>query len=66
MYAIRSYYGTMKQYTFKLIIKEGCDEFWESIENKTGCDEVEIIVKGALDEYFPDEYELKLTNFEDK
>jgi len=30
----------MKTYKFEIIIEEGSDEFWESIQNRTGCDEV--------------------------
>jgi len=39
----------LKTYTFKLIIKEGCDEFWEGIKG-TGCDEVHEAIKYVLDE----------------
>lgn len=30
----------MRQYKFEIIIKEGDDEFWNSIKSKTGCDEL--------------------------
>lgn len=38
----------MKRYTFKLVITEGSDEFWESLHDKSGCDEVTNMVKDAL------------------
>ena len=41
----------MKSYEFKLIIKEGRDEFWESLEDKSGCDEVMELLNSMLDEY---------------
>lgn len=37
----------MKRYTFELIVDEGNDEFWESIEN-TGCDQVHDMVVDGL------------------
>lgn len=46
----------MKQYEFKLVIKEGNDEFWESIESKSGCDEVEEVLRNALESYGFDDY----------
>lgn len=45
----------MKQYKFEIVIREGHDEFWESLEGKTGCDEILDTVRevfsndGALD-----------------
>jgi len=39
----------MKKYTFKIIVHEGCDEFWESLENKTGCEEVYREIKELLE-----------------
>ena len=40
----------MKQYEFKIIIREGNDEFWEDINNRkvTGCEEVTEALKQAL------------------
>ncbi len=59
----------MKKYEFKLIIEEGNDEFWESIANKTGCDEVKEDVSRTLagSGYFVgDNCQLTLTNFKDE
>ena len=58
----------MKTYTFKLVIKEGCDEFWEGIEG-TGCDEVLEAIKTCLNDQGwldMDGGELTLQKFEDK
>lgn len=41
----------MKIYTIQVVIEEGNDEFWESLEGKTGCDEVVELVKDALDQF---------------
>ena len=40
----------MKTYTFKLVVSEGNDEFWEDIEkrNVTGCEEVKELITQAL------------------
>lgn len=43
----------MKKYKFEVIINEGNDEFWESISNKTGCDEVlELVEESLIDKGF--------------
>ncbi len=39
----------MKRYKFELIVEEGCDEFWESLEGKTGCDEVHEFIKTLIE-----------------
>ena len=39
-----------KTYEITVTISEGSDEFWESISNKTGCDEVVEEVRQALHE----------------
>jgi len=40
----------MKKYTFKLIVCEGDDEFWEDINNRkvTGCEDVTEVLKEVL------------------
>jgi predicted metal-binding protein len=57
----------MKQYTFELVINEGCNEGWEEmLENgNTGCDELLEQVKAALAEY-GFEPDIKLVKYEDK
>lgn len=60
----------MKKYTFELIIHEGNDEFWNSI-NGSGCDEVRAVIEGALSQHGffcepDDNSELKLIRFEDE
>lgn len=41
----------MKKYTFKIVVHEGSDEFWEELEakKKTGCDEVYQEIKELLE-----------------
>lgn len=60
----------MRRYTLKVVIHEGNDEFWESLENKTGCDEVQNWIQGLLEAggglYSTEKdsnYELTLTEF---
>ncbi len=55
----------MKTYTFKLVIKEGCDEFWEGIKG-TGCDEVLKGVKIGIEEIGFIHSEVTLQKFEDE
>lgn len=42
----------MKTYKFEVTIDEGYDEFWESLENKTGVEEITEWLEEALEEYF--------------
>ncbi len=55
----------MKKFTFKLVVEEGSDEFWENMEG-TGCDEVEALVLEALAAvglYTDTNCELELTKY---
>lgn len=59
----------MKRYKFEVVIFEGNDEFWESIGDKSGCDEVQKSVETALAEigYFASENaDIKLVEFTNK
>ncbi len=57
----------MKTYTFKLVIREGNDEFWEGLKG-TGCDEVHEAIKACLQGqgWLVEDDELTLTKFEDE
>jgi hypothetical protein len=57
----------MKQYTFELVINEGCNEGWEELlkDGKTGCDDVVEMVINALYEVGL-EPAIKLVKYEDK
>jgi hypothetical protein len=57
----------MKKYKFEVIINEGSDEFWESISNKSGCDEVFDLIKDCLEDKgfnINDDCFIKLINYE--
>ena len=42
----------MKQYTLKVIINEGRDEFWETIpSDNSGCDDVLTAIRGCLSDH---------------
>ena len=61
----------MKEYTVKVVIREGNDEFWEELndKNETGCDDVRGLVDTALAGVgLNNGYDcsVKLTKFEDK
>jgi hypothetical protein len=56
----------MKEYKFELIIKEGCDEFWESLEGKSGCDELTTLISQIMEDggFWPDtHFTLSLTQY---
>lgn len=58
----------MKVFTFKVVVQEGSDEFWEELaeKNKTGADEVTAILKDTLAyESIGLECEVSLLKFED-
>lgn len=40
----------MKRYTFRIVIEEGSDEFWEQIEQAeaSGCEEVKELLEEGL------------------
>ncbi len=50
----------MRQYTFKLVIPEGSDEFWDELEND-GIEEVKKLIKDCLENM---EIELILIKYE--
>ena len=54
----------MKQYIFELVIYEGSDEFWESLSDVSGCDEVLSNLRQDLNETGL-HYEIKLKQFND-
>lgn len=39
----------MKRYKFEVLVKEGYDHFWDSIKDKTGCDEVLVAIQECID-----------------
>ncbi len=51
----------MKTYSFELIIREGNDEFWESLEGKSGCDEISDLLRSMLWEFGFNESNSKLS-----
>lgn len=60
----------MKTFKIEILIREGCDHFWDDINsrNVTGCDEVLESVKMALSEIGWDESntDFKLIEYTDK
>ena len=58
----------MRRYVVQVIIEEGNDEFWESLEeeNKTGCDEILQMAKEMLYENGFHDAEVRLVEFTDK
>jgi hypothetical protein len=41
----------LKTYTITVVVQEGNDEFWESLEAKTGCDEVVDQIRESLEDH---------------
>ncbi len=54
----------MKRYVLELVIEEGSDEFWESLEGKSGCDDIVEWIRGVL-ETEVSEFELTLKEYTD-
>ena len=52
----------MKKYVIQLTIREGCDEFWKSLEDKTGCDEILEAIKMEVFDWTED---VKLVEYSD-
>jgi hypothetical protein len=57
--------NSLKTYTFEIVIKEGSDEFWESLKG-TGCDEIKKAVEDTLEESGFVHTVVKLKKFEDE
>lgn len=38
----------MKTYVFELTVREGMDEWWEKLQDKTGCEEVQALIEDYL------------------
>lgn len=58
----------MKTFKFEITFKEGCDEFWESLQDKPdhGIAEMTTMLEGCLGYYgfsVPDDVEIRLTEF---
>ena len=45
-----------RKYKFEVIVEEGCDEFWESLDKKgvSGCDDIKTEIEMCLDSLSPD------------
>lgn len=51
-----------KRYKFEVVITEGYDHFWDSIQGKTGCDEV---LEAMKDELYTWDPEITLVEYTD-
>jgi hypothetical protein len=38
----------MKRYVYQVVIEEGNDEYWETLEGKSGCDEIQQLIQEAV------------------
>ena len=57
----------MKRYVIQVTVTEGNDHFWDSIKDKTGCDEVLEAITGCLaTEGWDYNSEIRLIEFTDK
>jgi hypothetical protein len=55
----------MKKYTFQVTIHEENDEFWESLDDRSGTDDVTAMVKTALAACGHSTAEIRLIRYED-
>lgn len=58
----------MKTYKVEVIIREGCDEFWEELQSlgKSGVDEIrQCVLEAVYNSGFP-EAEVNIVEFTDK
>ena len=54
----------MKQYEFKIVVREGLDHFWDDFQGKSGVDEVTRFMREVIGENFTN-CSVKLVKFED-
>lgn len=56
----------MKRYVLEVVIKEGNDEYWESLNNsgKSGCDDLVDMVQTTLDQVL--EAQVKLIEYSNR
>lgn len=56
----------MKRYVIQIVIEEGYDEYWESINTsgKTGCDDIHSVISELVSQNF--DASVKIVEFTDK